>query len=60
MHPAIVPKTCPECQSKKYRFRARRTIPAAADRPAAIETKYRCAECNHEWKVQVAAHDMVS
>jgi DNA-directed RNA polymerase subunit M/transcription elongation factor TFIIS len=55
MHLAIVPKTCPNCFGKKYRFRARRTIPATGGRPAAIETKYRCAECGHEWKVRVPA-----
>jgi transposase-like protein len=53
MHFAIVPKTCPECGSKRYRFRARRTLPAEAGKPAAVETKYRCAECEHEWKVRV-------
>jgi DNA-directed RNA polymerase subunit M/transcription elongation factor TFIIS len=55
MHLAIVPKTCPECRCKKYHFRARRTVPAAGDRPASVETKYRCAECGHEWKVLTPA-----
>jgi DNA-directed RNA polymerase subunit M/transcription elongation factor TFIIS len=60
MHLAIVPKTCPNCFGKKYRFRARRTIPASTSQPAAVETKYRCADCGHEWKVQVAANGVAS
>lgn len=46
-------KSCPKCQSKDYRFRARRQLPPEADRPAATETKYQCAACGHVWKVQI-------
>lgn len=46
-------KTCPKCESKEYRFRARRTLPADKGKPAATETKYQCAACGHQWAVRV-------
>ena len=43
-------RTCPECGSDKYLFRGRKKIPAAAGQEEAMETKYRCTACEHEWK----------
>ena len=48
-------RTCPNCGSSEYVFRHRKKIEPAAGQEAAIETKYRCKECGHEWKVRVAA-----
>jgi hypothetical protein len=47
-------KTCPKCGSGEYLFRSRKKVEAnaATGEPAAWETKYRCKECNHEWKVR--------
>ena len=45
-------KTCPECDSSDYRFRGRRAV--NAKNGAAVETKYACAACGHQWKVRVA------
>jgi DNA-directed RNA polymerase subunit M/transcription elongation factor TFIIS len=46
-------KTCPKCGSGEYMFRSRKKIEAADGQEAAIETKYRCKACGHEWKVRV-------
>lgn len=46
-------KTCPKCGSGHYLFRSRKKIEAADGREAAVETKYRCKACGHEWKVKV-------
>jgi hypothetical protein len=46
-------KACPKCGSGDYAFRGRKRIEAAAGQEAAVETKYRCKACNHEWKVRV-------
>jgi hypothetical protein len=50
-------KTCPKCGGGNYTFRSRKKIPANADQgeSEAVETKYRCATCQHEWKVRVPA-----
>jgi DNA-directed RNA polymerase subunit M/transcription elongation factor TFIIS len=47
-------KTCPKCGSGEYTFRSRKKIPADPEKnePEAIETKYRCKKCEHEWKVR--------
>jgi DNA-directed RNA polymerase subunit M/transcription elongation factor TFIIS len=52
----VVTKTCPKCGSGDYSFRSRKTIAAATEKnePAAVETKYRCKGCGHEWRVRVA------
>jgi transposase-like protein len=47
-------KTCPQCGSGDYTFRSRKKIEPAEGREAAVETKYRCKACGHEWKVRVA------
>jgi transposase-like protein len=47
-------KTCPKCRSDDYAFRSRKKIEVDPDKgePAAVETKYRCKACGHEWKVR--------
>ena len=49
---AYLNRVCPECGSKEYFFRARRNIAANAEKgvQAAVETKYQCRTCEHEWK----------
>ena len=47
-------KTCPKCGSEDYTFRSRKKIEATEGQEAAVETKYRCRGCGHEWKVRVA------
>ena len=41
-------RTCPEGGSEKYLFRGRKKIMAENGQEAAMETKYRCKECEHE------------
>ncbi len=43
-------RTCPECGSDDYAFRHRKKV--ATDEGEAVETKYRCKSCGHEWKVR--------
>jgi DNA-directed RNA polymerase subunit M/transcription elongation factor TFIIS len=43
-------RTCPKCGSSKYTFRSRKQIEATADIGPELETKFRCKECEHEWK----------
>ncbi len=45
-------RTCPACGSGDYQFRSRRLV-TEEGKPEAVETKYRCKACNHEWKVRV-------
>jgi len=45
-------RTCPECGSGDYQFRGRKKI-AGEDGKEAMETKYRCKACGHEWKVRM-------
>jgi transposase-like protein len=45
-------RTCPACGSGEYQFRSRKKV-AGQGKPEAVETKYRCKACNHEWKVRV-------
>ena len=44
-------RTCPACGSEKYMFRGRKKIPPEDGKPEAMETTYRCKECEHAWKV---------
>jgi transposase-like protein len=48
-------KTCPACGSPNYTFRSRKKIAPepGQEGEAAIETKYRCKACEHEWRVKV-------
>ncbi len=48
-------RTCPKCGSGDYQFRSRKKIPAGNGEPEAVETKYRCKACEHEWKVRAPA-----
>jgi len=48
-------RTCPKCGSGDYQFRSRKKIPAQEDEPEAVETRYRCKACRHEWKVRAPA-----
>jgi DNA-directed RNA polymerase subunit M/transcription elongation factor TFIIS len=43
-------RACPKCKSGQYSFRSRKPIEATEDKPAELETKYRCKDCEHEWK----------
>jgi DNA-directed RNA polymerase subunit M/transcription elongation factor TFIIS len=52
-HKQIGSRTCPECGSAKYLFRGRKKIPATDGKAEAIETTYRCKECEHAWKERV-------
>jgi DNA-directed RNA polymerase subunit M/transcription elongation factor TFIIS len=47
-------KTCPKCGSGEYTFRGRKKVEAENGEPEAVETKYRCKACGHEWKVRAA------
>jgi DNA-directed RNA polymerase subunit M/transcription elongation factor TFIIS len=57
-HPAMevqqTGRTCPKCGSGDYVFRGRKKVPAEGGQGEAVETKYRCKACSHEWKVRVA------
>jgi DNA-directed RNA polymerase subunit M/transcription elongation factor TFIIS len=48
-------KTCPACGSGNYIFRSRKKITPEPGQEGeeAIETKYRCKACEHEWRVKV-------
>ena len=50
-------RCCPECGSREYVFRGRKKLPAGAEQPAAVETKYRCRACGKEWKERVAVKE---
>jgi DNA-directed RNA polymerase subunit M/transcription elongation factor TFIIS len=45
-------KACPKCGSGEYTFRGRKKIEPTEDQEAAVETKYRCKACGHEWEVR--------
>ena len=47
-------RACPACKSDNYKFRHRKTIESEAAKPAAVETKFRCEDCKHEWKERVS------
>jgi DNA-directed RNA polymerase subunit M/transcription elongation factor TFIIS len=46
-------RCCPKCGNRDYVFRGRKQLPAQAEQPAAVETKYACKPCGHTWKEQV-------
>jgi rubredoxin len=46
-------RTCPKCGSGNYQFRSRKKI-VEAGKPRAVETKYRCKACTHEWRERAA------
>jgi len=43
-------RTCPECGSDNYTFRSRKQIEATPDHGPMLETKYKCKDCEEEWK----------
>ena len=43
-------RACPECGSGNYTFRNRKQIEAKAEKGPELETKYRCKDCEQEWK----------
>lgn len=52
-------RTCPACGSSDYVFRGRKRIAPDASKgaEAAIETKYHCRGCGHEWRDRVAVKE---
>jgi len=46
-------RTCPECDSSDYMFRHRKRV--TDEQGTAVETKYRCKSCGHEWNVRAPA-----
>ena len=45
-------KTCPQCGSSDYAFRSRKKVTDEQGMEA-VETKYRCKACGHEWRQKV-------
>jgi hypothetical protein len=47
-------RACPKCGSSDYAFRGRKRVAAdpAKGEASAVETKYRCKSCSHEWRVR--------
>ena len=43
-------RACPKCGSVNYSFRNRKQIEATAEKGPELETKYRCKDCEQEWK----------
>jgi hypothetical protein len=54
MDQPLAAKTCPQCGSGNYAFRSRKKVGPEPGQQGeeAIETKYRCKECSHEWRVR--------
>ena len=50
---ATASRTCPACGSSDYTFRSRKKIVAENGEVEAVETKYRCKACGHEWWARV-------
>jgi DNA-directed RNA polymerase subunit M/transcription elongation factor TFIIS len=46
-------KTCPKCGRGAYTFRGRKKVETENGEPEAVETKYRCKACGHEWRVKI-------
>jgi DNA-directed RNA polymerase subunit M/transcription elongation factor TFIIS len=55
MEPSSTGRACPKCGSTDYLFRGRKKVSAEPGKPEAVETKYRCRACGHEWEVRVGA-----
>ena len=51
----LAAKTCPQCGSGDYTFRSRKKVAPEPGQEGeeAVETKYRCKACRHEWRVRV-------
>jgi len=45
--PPAPSRCCPECSRRKYVFPWRKKVPAEAEQPAVVETKYRSRTCGH-------------
>jgi hypothetical protein len=43
-------RACPKCGSINYAFRSRKQIEATAESGPELETKFRCKDCEREWK----------
>jgi hypothetical protein len=43
----------PACGSTDYVFKGWKRVPTEPGQAPAIETKYACRVCGHEWKVRV-------
>ena len=43
-------RACPKCGSGNYTFRNRKQIEATAEKGPELETKFKCRDCNHEFK----------
>jgi DNA-directed RNA polymerase subunit M/transcription elongation factor TFIIS len=52
----IPSQKCPKCGSTEYQFRSRKTIVLEKDQGEAVETKYRCKACGHEWRARTPVH----
>jgi DNA-directed RNA polymerase subunit M/transcription elongation factor TFIIS len=52
MEPTSTGRACPKCGSTDYLFRGRKKLTEEPGKAGAVETKYRCKECGHEWKVR--------
>jgi DNA-directed RNA polymerase subunit M/transcription elongation factor TFIIS len=55
--PPMPSRTCSKCGSGDYQFRSRKKVEAAEGQEAAVETKYRCKACGHEWKVRAPVRE---
>jgi transposase-like protein len=52
MQQEFMPKrACPACGSGDYQFRSRKKV-AEEGKGEAVETKYRCKACGHEWRMR--------
>jgi DNA-directed RNA polymerase subunit M/transcription elongation factor TFIIS len=45
-------RSCPKCGSGDYQFRSRKKI-VEEEKSEAVETKYRCKACGHEWRERI-------
>jgi DNA-directed RNA polymerase subunit M/transcription elongation factor TFIIS len=56
-NPKPVKRMCPECGSDNYAFRGRKKILAdeKSNQIEAMETKFRCKACEHEWREKEVA-----
>ena len=43
-------RVCPGCGSSNYTFRSRKQVEATAEKGPELETKFRCRDCEAEWK----------